>query len=208
MSLNPHYGLAARKAALDNALNLLNSGEVVIYSGAPLSGTVSVQNGQTSITFSGNQTLSAGDLLQFASQPGAWYALASPVSGSTSGTLTATYTGTTNASTTTVRRPGTSDTAPYSGDVALATLAMPSTAFGAAAGSAGATVTKTANAITPVNASNTGIAAWFRGYESDDATGVADGSVGTSGTDMTIGTTSIVANAQVAVNSLAFTFQA
>ena len=33
MALNPHFGLACREAALDNGLNLANSGSLVIYSG-------------------------------------------------------------------------------------------------------------------------------------------------------------------------------
>lgn len=33
MSLNPHWGLSAREAALDAAMNLANSGTLVIYTG-------------------------------------------------------------------------------------------------------------------------------------------------------------------------------
>lgn len=68
---------------------------------AALSGTVSVTNGSASITFSGNQTLAAGQIVTFLSQPNQAYVLLNAVSASTSGTLTQPYSGTTNASTTT-----------------------------------------------------------------------------------------------------------
>ena len=138
MALNPHFGLAAREAAIDNALNLANSGELIIYSGT---------------------------------------------------------------------QPATCDTA-LSGNTVLATFTLPATAFAAATGSSGATVTKTANAITAVTAAATGTATWFRIYKSDDLTGVADGSVGTSSADMTMATVSIVSGAQVSISSLVYSFAA
>jgi len=66
-----------------------------------LTGTVSVTNNSASITFSTNQTITTTQWLVFASQPGAVYFLSTAISGSTSGTLTAVYSGTTNGSTTT-----------------------------------------------------------------------------------------------------------
>lgn len=71
-----------------------------------LSGTVSVTNGSASITFSTNQTLAAGSLLTFASQPGQVYVLAAAVVAGTAGTLVTAYGGTTNASTSTTVQPG------------------------------------------------------------------------------------------------------
>lgn len=71
--------------------------------GSAVTGTVSVTNNSASITFSVAQTMSAGDLLTFSSQPGVYYALASAVSSSTSGTLTTLYQGTTTAAATSTR---------------------------------------------------------------------------------------------------------
>jgi hypothetical protein len=63
-------------------------------------------------------------------------------------------------------------------------------------------VTATANTIaTDSSAAATGTAAWFRAYKSDGVTGVLDGSVGTSGSDLNLNTTSIVSGATVAVTS-------
>lgn len=66
-----------------------------------LSGTVAVTNGSASITFSTNQTLAAGSLLTFASQPGVVYNLGAAVVAGTAGTLATPYTGTTAGATTT-----------------------------------------------------------------------------------------------------------
>ena len=65
---------------------------------ANISGTVDVTNGSSSVTFSTSQTMQKGDTLTFASQPGVQYQLSAAISG-TSGTLTANYTGTSNAAT-------------------------------------------------------------------------------------------------------------
>lgn len=62
--------------------------------GSALSGTVTTTNGLATITFSGNQTLSAGTVLYFSNQPGVAYYLLSPIVAATAGTLTATYLGT------------------------------------------------------------------------------------------------------------------
>lgn len=89
-------------------------------------------------------------------------------------------------------QPATPDVA-VTTQVLLATLTIGSTAFGAASGG-----TKTANAITSGVAGATGTASWFRCYETGGAVAVLDGSVGTSGCDMTIATTAIVSGATVA----------
>lgn len=66
---------------------------------AALSGTASLTNGLTSVTFSAAQSLTAGTQLQFASQPGIWYTVAATTTTSTSATLTAAFTGNTVAAT-------------------------------------------------------------------------------------------------------------
>lgn len=64
----------------------------------------------------------------------------------------------------------------------------------------------TLNAITSDSSANaTGTAAWFRMVKSDGTTNVLDGTVGTSGADCNLNTTSIVSGAAVAVTSATFT---
>lgn len=64
----------------------------------------------------------------------------------------------------------------------------------------------TLNAITSDSAADaTGTATWGRIMKSDGTTHVADGSVGTSGTDFIIATTSIVANAIVSCSAATIT---
>lgn len=63
----------------------------------------------------------------------------------------------------------------------------------------------TANAITSdASADNTGTATWFRVVDSA-GTFVMDGDVGTSGTDMVLNTTSIVAGGTVSISSFVIT---
>jgi hypothetical protein len=59
-------------------------------------GTVSVVNGSTAITWAALQTLPAGSLVVFYSQPGVYYELATNVQNSINGILTAPYEGTTS----------------------------------------------------------------------------------------------------------------
>lgn len=83
----------------------------------------------------------------------------------------------------------------------LAELRLAATAFGAAA--AGVI---TANAITADSAANaSGDAGWFRVYQSDGATALWDGSVGTSGADLNLNAAAIAAGANVSVSSLTYT---
>ena len=64
----------------------------------------------------------------------------------------------------------------------------------------------TLNSITSdTNAAATGTATWFRMLKSDGTTVVMDGSVGTSGCDLNLNTTSIVSGATVACTSAVFT---
>jgi hypothetical protein len=85
--------------------------------------------------------------------------------------------------------------------VLLATLTCNATfAPGASSG------TLTLNSIssdTSADATNT--AAWFRMLKSDATTKVMDGTVGTSGCDINLNTTSIVSGATVALTSAVFT---
>lgn len=100
-------------------------------------------------------------------------------------------------------RPATADTA-ISGNTLLAELTFGSTAFGASVAGVA-----TANAITAdSSADNTGTATWFRALKSggvDVTDNVFDGDVGTSGSDLNLNTTSIVAGASVSVSSLTYT---
>jgi hypothetical protein len=92
-------------------------------------------------------------------------------------------------------QPATPDVA-VTTQVKLAKLTLNATAFGASAAG-----TKTANSITSSAALATGTATWFRAFKSDDATAVIDGTVATSGGDMTINTTSIVNGGTVAITA-------
>lgn len=97
-------------------------------------------------------------------------------------------------------QPSTPETA-VSTQTLLATVTLPaSSAFGAA--SAGVI---TAAAITSVTISSTGTAAWFRWVKSDGTTVIADGSVGTSGADLNLNSTSLSAGASLTVSSFTFT---
>lgn len=96
-------------------------------------------------------------------------------------------------------RPATGDTA-ISGQTLLAELTFGNPAFGAASGGVA-----TANAITADSSANaTGTATWFRLLKSDD-TKVLDGEIGTSGADLNLNTTSLVAGAEVGVTSMTLT---
>ena len=82
----------------------------------------------------------------------------------------------------------------------LAEATFSATAFGTPAASGG-TVTATANAITSGTIANTGTAGYFALLKSDNSTVVATGTVGISGTDMTVNTTSFVSGASFAVSA-------
>ena len=86
------------------------------------------------------------------------------------------------------------------GSTALATFALPATFA--------ASITNgviTANAITSVTIANSGTATWFRCWESNHTTPLFDGSVGTSGADMNLNSTSLAAGALLNITSLTFT---
>lgn len=91
--------------------------------------------------------------------------------------------------------------AALSGNTVLAELDMSATAFGAAvAGLA------TANAVASDTSANaTGTATFFRVLKSDGTTVVFQGTVGTSGAELNMTSTAIVAGVTVAVSSLTYT---
>jgi hypothetical protein len=86
----------------------------------------------------------------------------------------------------------------------LATLDLSATAFAASTAASG-TVTATANSITNATAAATGTAGYFALLASNGTTVVATGSVGTSGCDLDLSSTSIVSGATVAVTSFTVT---
>jgi hypothetical protein len=90
--------------------------------------------------------------------------------------------------------PGSADTA-LSGDTVLVTLPFSSAAFAAA--SAGS---MTANAITQTNAAASGTAAFYRCFNSSSAC-IEQGLVATSGADLNMNTTAIVAGGPVQITS-------
>ena len=78
--------------------------------------------------------------------------------------------------------------------------------FNADAAAAATAGVLTLNAITQdSNANNTGTASWFRALQADGSTVMFDGTVGTSGCDLNIATTSIVAGAIVGATSFVYT---
>lgn len=88
-----------------------------------------------------------------------------------------------------------------SGNTLLAELALSATAAPSASGGA-----LTFNAITQDSSADaTGTATFYRIYKSDGTTAVVQGTVSTSGADLNLNTTSIVAGGPVAVTSLVYT---
>lgn len=86
----------------------------------------------------------------------------------------------------------------------LVSLPLGATAFGNAT-AAGGTVTATANAITTATAGNTGTAGYFALLKSDGVTVIATGTVGTSGCDLNLATTSITSGQNVPITSFTVT---
>jgi hypothetical protein len=96
---------------------------------------------------------------------------------------------------------------PANADTAIgAQVLLAELRFNADAAAAATAGVLTFNAITQdSNANNTGTASWFRALKSDGSTVMFDGTVGTSGCDINIATTAIVAGAIVGVASAGFT---
>lgn len=98
-------------------------------------------------------------------------------------------------------------TQPATADTAISTQTLlAELRFNVTAAPAASNGVLTFNAITQdSSANNTGTASWFRALASDGTTVLFDGAVGTSGSDMNIATTSIVAGAIVGVTSFVYT---
>ncbi len=98
-------------------------------------------------------------------------------------------------------------TQPATADTALgAQVLLAELRFNADAAPSAVAGMLTFNAITQdSSANNTGTASWFRALKSDGSTVLFDGSVGTTGSDMNIVITAIVAGAIVGVTSFVYT---
>ena len=98
-------------------------------------------------------------------------------------------------------------TQPANADTAISTQTLlAELRFNADAAPSAVAGVLTFNAITQdSNANNTGTASWFRALKSDGSTVLFDGAVGTSGSDINIATTAIVAGAIVGVTSAVYT---
>jgi len=97
-----------------------------------------------------------------------------------------------------------SGTRPATGGTATTKLAELTCNATFAPGSSGGVLTL--NAITQDSSADaTGTATWFRIVKSDGTTFVTDGDVGTSGSDLNLTTTSIVAGQPVSVSSFVVT---
>ncbi|HNH44701.1 MAG TPA: hypothetical protein PK633_11520 [Agitococcus sp.] len=98
-------------------------------------------------------------------------------------------------------------TQPATADTAITTqVLLAELRFNATAAPAASNGVLTFNAITQdSSANNTGTASWFRALASDGSTALFDGAVGTSGSDINIATTAIVAGAIVGVSSFVYT---
>lgn len=102
-------------------------------------------------------------------------------------------------------QPTDADTA-VGAQVVLAELTMNATAFGSATSVASTDSVLTANSITPDSSANaTGVAAWFRLWDSAGTVPLIDGTVGTSAADLIINSVSISAGAAVSASSLTLT---
>lgn len=98
-------------------------------------------------------------------------------------------------------QPADTDTA-IGSQVLLAEMTFGATAFGAAAAGAA-----TANAITQdASANATGTATWYRTFKSDGTTALMDGSIGTSGSNINMVSTSITSGQPVTVTAFTITF--
>lgn len=100
--------------------------------------------------------------------------------------------------------PSTADTA-LSSNTILAELTLSATAFGAPSAS-GADRVITAGTITADSSANaTGTATFFRVFKSNGTTVVYQGTAGTSGQQLNLNSTSIIAGGNVSISSLTIT---
>ena len=98
-------------------------------------------------------------------------------------------------------------TQPTNADTAIgAQVLLAELRFNADAAPSASNGVLTFNAITQDSSADaTGTASWFRALKSDGSTVIFDGAVGTSGCDLNIATTAIVAGAIVGVTSFVYT---
>lgn len=98
-------------------------------------------------------------------------------------------------------------TQPANANTAITTqVRLASCTFGATAFGAAVNGVATANAIgSDTDADASGTATWFRWYKSDHTTAILDGSVGTSGADLNLTTTTIGIHGTVAITSFTYT---
>jgi hypothetical protein len=99
-------------------------------------------------------------------------------------------------------QPVTGDTA-IGAQVRLASLQYANPAFGAAV----AGVAAIGAPISDTDADASGTATWYRMWKADHVTPVQDGSVGTAGCNINLGTNVIVQHATVSVTTLTYTQQ-
>lgn len=101
-----------------------------------------------------------------------------------------------------------SDTQPAGPDTAITTqVLLAEMTFGATAFAAASGGVATANAITQDSGANaTGTAAWYRTFKSDGTTALMDGSIGTSGSNINMVSTSITSGQPVTVSAFTITF--
>ena len=92
--------------------------------------------------------------------------------------------------------PATADTALAGGNHVLVTLVVPSWSV--------TNDTATAAAITPVAATGTGTASFFRAFKTNGTTAVFQGTVGTAGSDLVLNDVGLVTGAAVSVLSATY----
>src|SRR5580704_237084 len=80
--------LAGSSLRCSNSTSSPQSGDAV-----DLSGTATVTKGSTAVTFATAQTLAAGTVLAFSTQPGVPYTLSASIANATAGVLATAYTG-------------------------------------------------------------------------------------------------------------------
>jgi hypothetical protein len=97
-------------------------------------------------------------------------------------------------------QPTNPDTA-ISGNTALATFTFSGTAFGSDSSSGGYEQATASFSASTVTASNTGTATFARMLKSDGTTVIADLTVGTSGSDINLNSTSITSGGNVTLSS-------
>jgi hypothetical protein len=95
-------------------------------------------------------------------------------------------------------QPATPETA--AGATLLATFTLPNPAFGAAVNGVG-----TANPITDTTGVAAGTATWFRVTKADGTTPVFDGSIGTSGCNLNLTSTTVSVGGTVSIGTFTYT---